>query len=40
MRELFETFYREMTGLALEESAEQLLHAEITALSQTDREVA
>ncbi len=40
MRDLFETFYREMTGLALEESAEQLLHAEITALSQTDREVA
>jgi exonuclease SbcD len=38
--ELFEAFYREMTGRALDESARRLLHAEISALSQQEREVA
>lgn len=39
-RELFEAFYREMTGLALDKSTQQLLNAEIAALAQIDREVA
>ncbi|MFC4486212.1 exonuclease SbcCD subunit D [Tepidiphilus baoligensis] len=38
--ELFEAFYREMTGRALDEEAKRLLHAEMTALSQQEREVA
>lgn len=38
--DLFDAFYREMTGIALETPAEQLLHAEISALSNIDREVA
>lgn len=38
--ELFEAFYREMTGRALDEDAKRLLHAEMTALSQQEREVA
>ena len=38
--ELFEAFYREMTGRALDESARRLLHTEISALSQQEREVA
>jgi len=37
--ELFEAFYREMTGRALDEEAKHLLHAEMTALSQQEREV-
>lgn len=38
--ELFEAFYREMAGRALNEDAKCLLHAEMTALSQQEREVA
>ncbi|MCC4115869.1 exonuclease SbcCD subunit D [Aromatoleum toluclasticum] len=39
-QDLFASFYREMTGAALGEQAGQLLHAEIAALSETDREAA